>query len=301
MSVISASRRTDIPAFYPEWFMNRIRDGYVRWMNPFSKAIYQVSLQPDDVSAIVFWSKNYLPLVPHLDELDAGGYRMLFHFTITGLPQVFEPRVPEIDELVRCARILSDRYGSEAVLWRYDPILISNVTDQKYHIDRFTELCSGLTGAVKSCYVSFAIFYGKVLRNTQTLNNEAGIVCSNLEIDDRIALANTLADVAAEHGIEMRSCCGDYLLGEKIKKAHCVDADLLQRLFSDKAVDLAANPTRKECGCFESKDIGTYGTCPHGCVYCYANTNAQAAMRSWEKHDPGSDVLGLSSRKPQVV
>lgn len=281
--------------------MNRIRDGYVRWMNPFSKAIYQVSLRPDDVSAIVFWSKNYLPLVPYLDELDAGGYRMLFHFTITGLPRVFEPRVPEIDELIKCARILSDRYGSEAVLWRYDPILISNMTDQRYHVDQFTNLCRGLEGSVVSCYFSFAIFYGKVLRNTQALNSETGIVCSNLEIDDRVSLANTLAGIAANHGIEMRSCCGDYLLGDKIKKAHCVDADLLQRLFPDKVVDLAANPTRKECGCFESKDIGTYGTCPHGCVYCYANTNAQAALRSSEKHAPDSDVLGLSSRKLQVV
>ena len=85
--------------------MNRIREGYVRWTNPFSKTICQVSLKPDDVSAIVFWSKNYLPLVPHLDELDVGGYRMLFHFTITGLPRVFEPRVPETGELVECARV----------------------------------------------------------------------------------------------------------------------------------------------------------------------------------------------------
>lgn len=296
MTVISASRRTDIPAFYPEWFVNRIREGYVRWMNPFSKAIYEVSLKPDDVSAIVFWSKNYLPLVPYLDELDAGGYRMLFHFTITGLPRVFEPRVPETSELVECARILSTRYGPDAVLWRYDPILISSATDQIYHIERFTELCSGLEGAVRRCYFSFAIFYGKVLRNAQALKTERGIACHDLELDDRVALANTLADVAANHGIEMRSCCGDCLLGDKVKKAHCVDAELLQRLFPDKIGDLSANPTRKECGCFESKDIGTYGTCPHGCVYCYANTNAHAALLSYERHDPQSDVLGLSSK-----
>lgn len=301
MNVISASRRTDIPAFYPEWFINRIRDGYVRWMNPFSKAIYQVSLLPEDVSAIVFWSKNYQPLLPYLDELDAGGYRMLFHFTITGLPQVFEPRVPETAELTECARILSRRYGADAVLWRYDPVLFSILTDQQYHLDRFTNLCSELGGSVKSCYFSFAIFYGKVLRNTQALKNETEIVCHNLEIDDRIALANTLADIAADHGIEMRSCCGDYLLGDKIKKAHCVNAELLQRLFPDKVGNLAQHPTRKECGCFESKDIGTYGTCPHGCVYCYANTNAQAALRSCGKHDPHSDVLGLSSRSPRIL
>lgn len=281
--------------------MSRIRDGYVRWMNPFSKAMYEVSLRTEDVSAIVFWSKNYLPLVPYLDELDAGGFPMLFHFTITGLPRAFEPRVPETEGVVECARILSRRYGAEAVLWRYDPILISSVTDQQYHIDRFADLCSGLEGAVTTCYFSFAIFYGKVLRNTQVLNNETGIVCHDLELDDRIGLANTLADIAADHGIEMRSCCGDYLPGDKIKKAHCVDAELLERLFPDRVRDLAEHPTRKECGCFESKDIGAYGTCPHGCVYCYANTNAQAALRSYEKHDPYSDVLGLSSSKPQAV
>lgn len=301
MNVISASRRTDIPAFYPEWFMNRIRDGYVRWMNPFSKAIYQASLLLEDVSVIVFWSKNYLPLLPYLDELDAGGYRMVFHFTITGLPRVFEPQVPNTDELVECARILSHRYGCESVLWRYDPVLISSVTDQQYHAERFEELCSKLEGAVKTCYFSFAIFYGKVLRNAQALSSHTGITCHDLPIDDRVALADTLADTAGDHGIEMRSCCGDYLINGKVKKAHCVDAELLQSLFSDSVGNLAKHPTRKECGCHESKDIGTYGTCPHGCVYCYANTNAQAALRSYEEHDPDSDVLGLGSKKPHPL
>jgi len=296
VKVISASRRTDIPGFYSEWFMNRVREGYVRWMNPFSKAIYQVSLRPDDVSAIVFWSKNYLPLAPYLDELDAGGYRMLFHFTITGLPRVFEPRVPETDELVECAHILSARYGPDAVLWRYDPILISSATDQSYHVDRFSDLCYKLRGSTKSCYFSFPVFYGKVLRNTEALKSETGVVCHDIALDDRIEMANALASIAAGHGIEMLSCCGDYLLGDKIKKAHCVDVELLRRLFPGRVGDLAANPTRRECGCYESRDIGAYGTCPHGCVYCYANANAQAAMLSCERHDPQSDVLGLSSR-----
>ena len=294
MNVISASRRTDIPAFYSEWLMNRIRDGYVRWMNPFSKAIYEVSLRPEDVSAIVFWSKNYLPLLPYLDELDAGGYRMVFHFTITGLPRVFEPRVPDLAELVECARILSHRYGDESVLWRYDPVLISSITDGHYHLGCFRELCGALESVVKQCYFSFAIFYGKALRNTEKLESDTGIACYDLPRDDRIALANALAEIAADHGIEMHSCCGDYLVGGRIKKAHCVDAELLQRLFPDSVGYLAERPTRQECGCYESKDIGTYGTCPHGCVYCYANTNIQTALRSYERHDPGSDILGRS-------
>jgi hypothetical protein len=296
VNVISASRRTDIPAFYSEWFMNRIREGCVRWMNPFSKAIYEVSLLSEDVSAIVFWSKDYQPLLPYLDELDAGGYRMVFHFTITGLPKVFEPRVPDTAQLMECARILARRCGNESVLWRYDPVLISSITDEHYHLDRFRELCGALEGVVKQCYFSFAIFYGKVLRNTEALANETGIKCCDLPRDDRVALANALAEIAAAHGIEMRSCCGDYLVGGRIKKAHCVDAELLQRLFPDKVESLASRPTRQDCGCYESKDIGTYGTCAHGCVYCYANTNAQAALRSCDRHDPRSDILGCNAR-----
>ncbi len=133
---------------------------------------------------------------------------MLFHFTITGLPRVFEPRVPETRELVECARILSARYGPDAVLWRYDPIHISSATDQEYHIGRFADLCSELRGSAKSCYFSPAILSGKVLRNAQSLKSETGIVCHDLALDDRTTLASTLADIAASHGIEMRSCCG---------------------------------------------------------------------------------------------
>ena len=169
MNVISASRRTDIPAFYSEWFINLTRDGYVRWVNPFSRAVHRISLRPEDVIAFVLWSKNYAPLLPHPDELDARGYRMLFHFTINGLPRAFEPRVPDAPSMVECALSLSDRYGADAVLWRYDPVLLSSVTDRQYHLNRFRELCADLEGAVKRCYFSFVVFHRKVQRNTEAL------------------------------------------------------------------------------------------------------------------------------------
>ncbi len=127
--------------------MNRIRDGYVRWVNPFSKTVCRVSLRTQNVAAIVFWSKNYLPLLPHLDELDAGDYRMLFHFTINDLPRVFEPRVPEVAELVECARTLSRRYGADTILWRYDPVFITSITSVQYHVERFRKVCAQLDGS----------------------------------------------------------------------------------------------------------------------------------------------------------
>ena len=291
MNIISASRRTDIPAFYSEWFMNRIRAGYVRWPNPFSGKVCTVSLRVEDVSAIVFWSKNYLPLLPYLDELDASDYRMLFHFTITGLPKVFEPSVPDMTELVKCAHILSQRYSADAVLWRYDPVLISSITSRDYHLRRFRELCACLEGAVRRSYFSFVVFHRKVQRNTETLRKESNIICYDLPHDDRIEIADALADIAADHGIEMLSCVGDYLINDKIKKAHCTDAELLRRLYPDKVGFHAELPMRDECGCCECKDIGVYDTCPHGCVYCYANTNKHVAVRNYNKHDSCSDIL----------
>ena len=295
MKVISVSRRTDIPAFYSEWFMNRIRDGYVRWVNPFSGIVHWISLRPEDVTAFVFWSKNYVPLLPHLDELDARGYRMLFHFTINGLPKVFEPRVPYAVDMVECARTLSYRYGADAVLWRYDPVLISTITDRQYHINRFRELCMALEGAVNRCYFSFVVFHNKVQRNASALRRETSIALHDLPTADRIEIANALADIAFEHGVEMLSCCGDYLLGGKIKKAHCTDAALLFRLYPDRIRRLVEVPTRDGCGCCECTDIGAYDTCPHGCVYCYANSRVQTALLSYERHDPRSDMLSRES------
>lgn len=274
--------------------MNRIRDGYVRWVNPFSNLIHRISLRPENVMAFVFWSKDYTPLLPYLDELDAGGYRMLFHFTINGLPKAFEPRVPDAVDMVECAHTLSRRYGADAVLWRYDPVLISSITDRRYHLDRFRDLCMALEGVVKRCYFSFTVFHNKVRRNARALQRETGIVLHNLPTADRIEIANILADVASEHGIEMLSCCGDYLVGGKISKAHCTDAALLCRLYPDRARRLAEAPTRDGCGCCECTDIGMYDTCAHGCVYCYANSRPHTALRNYERHDPQSDMLGRS-------
>jgi hypothetical protein len=289
--IISASRRTDIPAFYPEWFMKRIREGYARWVNPFSKTVHRASLLPEDVVAVAFWSKNYSPLLPHLDELDARGYRMIFHFSINGLPRVFEPRVPDAEEMIDCARVLSRRYGADAVLWRYDPVLISSVTGPAYHKRRFAELCCALQGVTKRCYFSFTAFHSKVVRNAADLQRRMGVSVHDMPFSDRVELANALAGVASAHQIGMFSCCGEYLVGGRIAKAHCTDAELLYKLYPDKVGRLDELPLRPGCGCCECTDIGAYDTCPHGCVYCYANTTSQVAVRNYCGHDPDADVL----------
>jgi hypothetical protein len=300
MNVISASRRTDIPAFYSEWFMNRIRAGYVRWPNPFGGGnIHTTSLRAEDVGAIVFRSKNFIPLLPYLDELDEGGYNTVFHFTITGLPRVFETSIPDLGSLLECAQTLSDRYGPDRVLWRCDPLLISSVTGGEYYKRRFRELAAGLEGITTRCYFCFAIYYKKVQRNLGRLSREADIECQDPPREEHLELAEALAEIAAEHGIEMLSCCGDYLVVRRIKKAHCIDADLLHNLFPDRVGFLAPHPVREECGCAECVDIGVYDTCPHGCEYCYANSSREVALRRYELHQPDWDMLIGGDEKPK--
>lgn len=291
MNVISASRRTDIPAFYSEWFMNRIRAGRVRWRNARSGREYVISLRPEDVGAIVFRSKNCIPLLPHLDELDARGFGTVFHLTITGLPKVFEPNVPDASQLVRCARTLSERYGPERVLWRCDPVLISGVTDASYYRARFRELALAMEGLTRRCYFCYPIYHKSVVRNTDKLRRAEGIKCREAPRDEQAEIASMLADIAAEHGIRMLSCCGDHLVAGKIGKAHCIDAELLHRLFPDRIGYLAEHPVREECGCAECVDIGACDTCMHGCVYCYANTSPESAIRNHGRHDPSWDIL----------
>lgn len=291
MHVISASRRTDIPAFYSDWFMNRIRVGHVRWQNPYGGLSFEASLHPADVLAIVFWSKNYEPLLQHLDELDDLDFRMCFQYTITSLPKIFEPHVPDIDVSIRCAQKLAERYGRDSVLWRYDPIVISSVTSADYHIKRFAMLANALKDVTTRCYISFPTFYGKVLRNNKALLKEHGIDCVDISIVEKIEVAQELANIAKQYEIDMYSCCGDYLIGNSIEKAHCIDAQLLAKLFPDRIYSLKQRPTRHECGCYESKDIGAYYTCPHGCTYCYANNSKELALRNYASHKPNTDML----------
>jgi hypothetical protein len=155
-------------------------------------------------------------------------------------------------------------------------------------------LAADLEGLVERCYFSFVNFYGKVRRSFKDLEKAQGIEVVEPSEEVRIGLANRIAEIAKRHGITMYSCCGDYLVGEQIQKAHCVDGLLIERLFGPGDVPYKDKGTRPECGCTESTDIGTYNTCPHGCVYCYANTNKVAAHRAFEQHDPDSAFLGYS-------
>lgn len=296
MNIISASRRTDIPAFYMTWFMNRLRAGSADYPNPFGGQMCTVSLRPEDVHSIVFWSKYYRQLLPHLDELDRRGYRFYCHYTITGAPRTLEPQVPDWQQAVQVFRELAARTSPRHVLWRFDPIVFTDELGVDFYVGRFRRLADALSGATHRCYFSFASYYGKVARQLQ----QAHIRFFDPPLAEKQALIEKMADIAGEHGIALYACCQDALVAGRVRKAHCVDGDLLAELFPDRPPVSQPRPTREQCGCVASRDIGMYDTCPHGCVYCYANQSHQAALSRFHAHNPDDSILVKTTSTPTV-
>jgi len=287
VNIISASRRTDIPGFYSDWFMRRLRAGSVSYPNPYSGEVHTVSLLPDDVHSIVFWSKHYAPLLPHLDELEERGYRATFHYTITGAPRELEPHVPAWQEEVKTLRDLAGRTTPGHVTWRFDPILFTDQLGAPLYLQRFQEIASSLEGAVERCAFSFATFYAKVARQL----DRAVVRYVDPPLEQKEALVEQMADIGDERGITLHACCWPDLVGGRIRQSHCVDGGLLGRLFPDRPLVSERRPTRDGCGCYASRDIGMYDTCPYGCVYCYANQSHELALRRHRAHDPQGEMI----------
>jgi hypothetical protein len=287
MNIISASRRTDIPAFYMPWFMHRLRVGTADYVNPFGGQTCSVSLRPEDVHSIVFWSKYYGRLVPFIDELQQRGYGFYCHYTITGAPRKLEPHVPEWQQAVQAFKDVVERTSPRHVQWRFDPIVFTDELQSEFYLGRFRQLAETLAGSTLRCYFSFASYYGKVEKQLQ----QAGIQYCDPPLEVKQALVGQMADIASGCGITLYACCQDALVDDRVQKAHCVDGDLLAELFPDRPLDAQPRPTREQCGCVASRDIGMYDTCPFGCAYCYANQSRQIALARFRKHELEGDAL----------
>lgn len=287
MNIISASRRTDIPAFYMPWLINRLRTGFVCYPNPYSGRVYTISLQLEDVHSIVFWSKNYAPLLPYLDELTERGYRFYFHYTITGSSRMLEPYVPDWHQSVLLFRELAERTSSRHVQWRFDPILFTEELKTDFYLKRFYEIATKLNGATERCYFSFAVFYSKVRHRLQ----KAGVRYYDPPLEEKRSLIQEMADIAGAHGITLYACCQEALVSEHVQAAHCVDGDLLAEIFPERPKISKPRPTREQCGCTISLDVGTYDSCPYGCLYCYANQSRQLALARFRDHNPEDEML----------
>ena len=284
--ILSVSRRTDIPAFYSEWFMNRIREGFAAVRNPMNyHQVSRVSLAPNVIDCIVFWTKNGEPLLPYLDEI-AERYPFYFQYTLNAYRTDVEPGLPPLEKRIGTLRAVSEKIGKNRVIWRYDPVLMTDQYTVEWHAERFAYIADQLKEHVCECVFSFIDLYDKVRNNVKGLNIQA---CSPEEIEH---IASAFSRIAKEHGIRLRTCAEAVDL-EKYGIEHgcCVDGRLISEITGWNLAAQKDPNQRQECGCLESIDIGQYNTCRHGCKYCYANFNAQSVLTLFQRHDPRSPFL----------
>jgi DNA repair photolyase len=294
--IISASRRTDIPAFYSPWLMNRVRAGYCTVPNPFNRnQVSRVSLLPQDVDVIVFWTRNPRPLLAHLQELDDLGYRYYFQYTLLDNPRSLDPKSPGIEAGIKTFRELAARVGPNRVVWRYDPIVLSAATPPDWHERTHVRIAEALAGHTTRCVVSVVDVYKKALGRLKQLK-EKGVVVEDLPttpIPAAVAgMLRTMAETAGHYGIELVSCAEDAdFSAYGIRPGKCIDDDLIQRVFGLDVTHKKDASQREACGCVASKDIGMYDTCLFGCQYCYATSKFERAVRNYAAHDPDSSSL----------
>lgn len=285
--IISASRRTDIPAFYTPWLMERLRTGSVCVRNPFRpRQVSLVSLKPEDVDCIVFWTKNPAPLMPHLAEIEEMGFTFYFQFSLTPYDRTIERSVPDRKVLVQTFRELAERVGAQRVVWRYDPIILSAELSVDRHVQLFAELAAELRGSCERCMISFLDFYAKTKRNAKELE------LLPISEQDMQLLGQNLSAAAKACGIRVFTCCEQADLSRwGIGHGKCVDDELIGSITGRPLASAKDRNQRPACGCVKSVDIGAYDTCLHQCLYCYANADHAKAAANWNDHDPRSPLL----------
>lgn len=282
--VISASRRTDIPAYYSDWFKACIEKEITFYPNPYNpKSIVSTDLSPNAVKVFMFWTRNAIPIFKHLDYIDMKyNKKHYMHYTINGLPEKIEIRNPKIDIAINTVKKLANRYKKiNYVQWRFDPIVISSISDQQYHIDKFGYIADKLKGYVERCYFSFVDYYEKTKRNFRQIEKKENIKFIKIPLESQLQLTKEIKSIADLNNIKLYACAEDdvYKNIKGIEKAHCVDMDIINEICKNENYDNYNNsPSRIGCGCIESKDIGYYDSCPHGCIYCYANMNPENAI-----------------------
>lgn len=288
--IISASCRTDIPAYYGEWFMNRLDAGFCRSVNPFGGRPYTVSLAPRDVDGFIFCTKDLQPFTGKLAEVRERGYTFVVHYTINGYPAQLEPRIPVRELAAARMHEVARLYGPRTAVWRYDTILFSSLTDARFHLENFGRLAALLEGATDEVIVSFAQLYKKTVLNLDRAASEHGFIWWDPSPGEKKELLRRLAAVAAERGMSLTVCGQRELLVEGVREATCIDPRRLSDV-AGREIRARARSHRKTCSCFESRDIGAYDTCLHGCVYCYGVRSRSAALARHGRHDPKAESL----------
>ena len=280
--IVSVSRRTDVPGFYWDWFLHRLRAGYAMTRNPMNaNQIKRVELNECDVDGFVFWTKNPLSMLEKgLDQIEP--YPYYIQLTITGYGPDVEPFLPPKSQLIQAVKQLSARIGPKRILWRYDPILFSPVHTMDWHEHKFAEMSRALSAHVDGCTISFLDEYKKIARALAEMH------ARRPDEAERIELARRCLSIAKGENLALSGCVDE---GLGLAPGPCVDH---VRLSLIAGYEIAAQRDRSQrggCACAKSVDIGAYHCCPHGCRYCYANISMEAVARNAGRHTPHGAFL----------
>lgn len=292
--IVSASYRTDIPAFYGAWFIKRFRAGYAKVANPYGRQVSTVALR-QGVDGFVFWTRNPAPFAPALRLVRQAGIPFVVSFTVTGYPRALESSVIAPERALAAMRALAGEFGPRALVWRYDPIVFSSLTPASFHRANFAALAEQLAGLVDECVISFANIYKKTARNLAAAAQAHGFAWQDPPGEDKCRLAMDLGDIAQAQGLRLTVCSQPAYTIAGTAAAACIDArrltDVARHWGLPAAITAKVKGNRPGCLCHESRDIGEYDTCPHGCTYCYAVGSRELAKRRFAEHDPDGEFL----------
>ncbi len=278
--IVSASYRADIPAFFADWFRGRLTAGFCEVGNPYGGRPYRVGLGPDEAEGFVFWTRNAAPFRPALEDLSAEDRPFVVQFTVTGYPRALDAHTRRAAETVAQICGLARRFGPRAVVWRYDPVVLSDLTPAGWHAENFAGLAAALAGATDECVVSFVRPYRKTVRRLDAAARAAGFGWRDPPSEEKRELLADLAGIAGNSGMRLSLCTQPDLESPEVPGARCIDAARLSDV-AGRAIAARTKGNRPGCLCAESRDIGAYDSCAHGCVYCYAvSDHGRAAVRA---------------------
>ncbi|MBQ9885964.1 MAG: DUF1848 domain-containing protein [Lachnospiraceae bacterium] len=281
--IINTGMRTDIPAYYSKWFINRIREGFVLVRNPYyPNQVTRYSLTPDVVDVLEFCTKNPEPMLTYMNELK--DFRQFWFVTITPYGKDIEPNVPDKEIVMDSFKRLSDIVGRRAVGWRYDPIFITDKYSLDFHKEAFEKMAENLSGYTDQAVISFIDLYSKTKRNFPEAREVA--------LEERAKIGQAFAESGKKHGMTIRTCLeGNDLAGFGIDVSGCMTKEVLERAIGTELVVPNRKNPREGCSCLLGNDIGMYNTCGHFCRYCYANYDKRTVVENMKKHDPKSPFL----------
>lgn len=291
--ILNTGLRTDIPAFFSEWFYNRIKEGHIYVRNPYNKnQIYKYKLNPELIDCIIFCTKNPQPMFKEIDKISQ--FNQLWFITITPYDNDIEPNVPHIEKVIESFKYLSNLIGKEKIIWRYDPILINEKYNLDYHIKSFNKIAKNLSNYTDEAIISFIDLYEKTKRNFPNVKK--------VTIEETLKIGKEFSKIGKEHNIKIKTCAeGNNLEKFGIDSSGCMTKEVIERAIGSK-LNIPKRKVRSgQCECILNNDIGEYNSCGHGCLYCYANSNKSLVRRNLKYHNPKSPLLIGDLKETDII